>query len=45
MYELFDKDCNGVIDFEEFITSFGFKDGYVESIAIIYKLLDGKHFY
>jgi hypothetical protein len=28
MYELFDKDCNGVIDIEEFVGSFGFSDGY-----------------
>lgn len=40
MYELFDKDCNGVIDFEEFVTSFGFSDEYKESIDVLQKLLE-----
>lgn len=39
MYELFDKDCNGVIDFEEFVTSFGFREGYFETIKIFQRLL------
>ena len=45
MYELFDKDCNGVIDFEEFVTSFGFNDGYKESIEVLQKLLEKGYIY
>jgi hypothetical protein len=45
MYELFDKDCNGVIDFSEFVTSFGFGDGYREAIEVLEKMLEKGHVY
>ena len=43
MYELFDKDNNGVIDFEQFVG--GLSDCSREVLQVLTQLLQGGHFY